>query len=57
MMCMCDERIGRQSLPHQLSEGSELKTRRRYSVTGGFVANVCDACRGLEIQAHPVRCV
>ena len=54
MMCMCDEHIGRQSLPHQLSEGSELETRRRYAVTGGFVANVCDACRGLEIQAHPV---
>ena len=54
MMCMCDEHIGRQSLPHQLSEGSELETRRHYAVTGGFVANVCDACRGLEIQAHPV---
>ena len=54
MMCMCDERIGRQSLPHQLSEGTEHETRRRYAVTGGFVANVCDACRGLEIQPHPV---
>ena len=54
MMCLCDERVGRKSLPHQLSEGSELETRRRYAVTGGFVANVCDACRGLEIEAHPV---
>lgn len=53
-MCDCDERIGRQSLPHQLDEGSELETGRRHRVTHGFVSGVCNACRGLGVEAHPV---
>lgn len=53
MMCACEEDFGRRFLPHQLSMGSELKTRRRVPVTLGFQRRVCNGCRGLPEEAHP----
>ena len=53
MMCECDRFIGETFLPHQLSEGSELNTQKRFPVTIGFQKNVCDSCRGNQIIASP----
>lgn len=54
MMCACEENVGREHLPHQLSQASELETGQRHPVTGGFVAAVCNACRGVTVEAHPL---
>lgn len=53
MMCACDKEIGTKFLPHQLREGTELKTQERISVSLGFIEKVCDECRGLKPKAHP----
>lgn len=54
MMCRCEEEFARRFLPHQLSEGTELNTRRSIPVTVGFQENICNACRGLPEKAHPM---
>ncbi len=53
MMCTCDEAFGRRFLPHQLAEGTELKTRQRIPVTLGFQSKVCAECRGLPAEPAP----
>lgn len=52
-MCACEEDFARQYLPHQLSHGTELHTRKEIPVTHGFRNDVCNACRGLPEEAHP----
>ena len=52
-MCACEEEFARLFLPHQLSEGTELKTQRSIPVTLGFQKNVCNTCRGLPEEAYP----
>lgn len=53
-MCTCDEERGRKFLPHQLQLGTRLKSQERIPVTLGFVASVCNECRGLPVEAYPV---
>lgn len=36
MMCDCDEDFARKYLPHQISEATELETKKRVPVTIGF---------------------
>jgi hypothetical protein len=57
MMCACDEAIGRRHLPHQLDRGVELETQKRVPVTAGFVANVCETCRGLPLTPYPTAAI
>jgi hypothetical protein len=52
-MCACEEDFAGQYLPHQLSHGTELHTRKEVPVTHGFRNDVCNACRGLPEEAHP----
>jgi hypothetical protein len=52
-MCSCDEEFARKFLPHQLKEGSDLRTRDRVAVTLGFVDRLCNECRGLKPESHP----
>jgi hypothetical protein len=54
MMCTCDEVRARKFLSHQLQFGTRLESRKEVLVTLGFVASVCDECRGLPIKAHPM---
>jgi hypothetical protein len=54
MTCACDEEFARRFLPHQLNEGVELETRHRISVTLGFQKGICNTCRGLPEEAHPM---
>ena len=53
MMCECDRSIGEAFLSHQLGEGCELSTQKRYPVTLGFQKDVCDECRGNPVSACP----
>src|SRR5258706_12889620 len=53
MICACDEGFARTYLPHQINEAQEYATHRRMPVTLGFVANTCNACRGLPEEAFP----
>lgn len=53
VMCASDEARGRRFLPYQLSRGTELDTKRRFPVTGGFQPGICRECRGLPPEAHP----
>ena len=53
MMCACNEEIGKKHLPHQIKSARELETQRSVPVTDGFVAGVCDECRGLPITPYP----
>lgn len=54
MMCACEESFGRQFLPHQLDSGRELNTQREISVTLGFQKNICNSCRGIPEETHPM---
>src|SRR5205807_1431077 len=54
MMCACDEEFGRRFLPHQLREGRVLESQERVPVTLGFQTRICNHCRGLPEQAHPM---
>ena len=54
MMCSCDEYIGKTFLPHQINEGRELETHKRFSVNLGFQPNICNECRGKTIKAYPL---
>jgi hypothetical protein len=54
MMCACDEELGRRFLPHQLREAVVLDTQQRLPVTLGFQQGICNRCRGLPEEAHPV---
>ena len=53
MMCSCDEEFGRRFLPHQLSYGTDLSTRKQLPVTIGFQKDICNKCRGKPEEAHP----
>src|SRR5712675_1296541 len=53
VMCQCDETRGRRFFPHQLGQATDLETRSRMPVTGGFQPFVCEECRGLAPTAHP----
>ena len=53
MMCACDERHGRQFLPHQLHEGVDYETKERIPVTLGFQTSICRECRGLPLIPAP----
>jgi VRR-NUC domain-containing protein len=54
MMCNCDEYFARKYLPHQISEATELETKKRVPVTIGFQKNICDKCRGLPEKAYSI---
>lgn len=54
MMCACEEKFARRFLSHQLNCGNELNTNRRISVTIGFQKGICNTCRGLPEEAHPM---
>jgi hypothetical protein len=54
MMCACEEPFARRFAPHRLSEGSEVDTRRSVPVTIGFQQKVCNTCRGLPEENHPM---
>ena len=54
MMCSCDRDFAERFLPHQTREGSELDTRREVAVTLGFQNMVCNSCRGLPEEPHPM---
>ena len=53
-MCACEEDFAHRFLPHQLSEGTDLETQRPIKVTIGFQENICNTCRGLPEEAHPL---
>ena len=53
MMCSCDENFARKYLPHQISEATELKSKKRMPVTLGFQKKICDKCRGIPEKAYP----
>jgi len=53
MMCACDETFGRRFLAHQLSEGCDLDTQERVTVTHGFQPGLCNSCRGLPLEPAP----
>ena len=53
MMCACDEKIGREHLPHQLGRAVEFETQQRIPVTAGFQTRICRECRRLPPIAHP----
>ena len=52
MMCACEQEFAHQFLPHQLSFGYELDTRRKIQVTLGFQKGICNTCRGIPEKAH-----
>ena len=54
MMCACEEKFARRFLSHQLNCGNELNTNRRMPVTIGFQKGICNTCRGLPEEAHPM---
>ena len=54
MMCSCDQAFAERYLPHQIRSGNELKTRREIPVTLGFQPNVCNTCRSLPEEPHPM---
>ncbi len=54
MMCSCDEDFARKYLPHQVSEATELKSKKRIPVTLGFQKSICDKCRGLPEKVYPM---
>lgn len=54
MKCSCEEDFGRRFLPHQLLEGTELETKKDVQVTLGFQKSICNACRDLHEDAHPL---
>lgn len=53
MMCSCDEEFGRKYLPHQLQEGTYLRTKERVKVTLGFEEAICKTCRGHKEEPAP----
>lgn len=55
-MCACEEELARQFLPHQLHEGREDGTRKRYPVAG-FAPGLCPACRNEDQPPHPMAAV
>jgi hypothetical protein len=54
MICDCDEAFGRRFFSHQLDFGVELETQRRVQVSLGFQKDICNSCRGIPEEAHPV---
>lgn len=52
-MCSCDRVFGTQYLPHQISEGKDIRTRERIPITLGFQTKICNACRGLPEKPYP----
>ena len=54
MMCACEEYIGKTFLPHQISEGCGLETKKRIQVDLGFQQNICEKCRGIPETAFPL---
>ncbi|MEA2986962.1 MAG: hypothetical protein QOD94_3216 [Alphaproteobacteria bacterium] len=54
MMCACDEDFGRRCLPHQIERVHPYANHRSSAVTLGFVPRVCNTCRGLPEEAHPM---
>ena len=52
-MCTCDKEIGTKFLAHQLGFGVR-QSQERVAVTLGFVPGVCNECRGLVVEPHPV---
>jgi len=53
MMCACEEQIAKKFLPHQLSFATRLDSQQRVNVSAGFVASICDECRGLPATPYP----
>lgn len=53
MMCACEEDFANKYLPHQISFGTELNTKKVIPVTLGFQKNICNTCRGIPEEAYP----
>lgn len=53
-MCACEEDFARSFLPYQLNYATELNTKRKVPVTLGFEKGICNTCRGLPEEAHPM---
>jgi hypothetical protein len=53
MMCECDKTFALCYLPHQIAEGTELRSQTRTPVTLGFQPNICNACCGLAEEPAP----
>ena len=54
MVCKCDEEFGRRCLPHQIGRAHLYGSHRFEPVTLGFVRGVCNSCRGLPDEPHPM---
>lgn len=57
MMCECEKEFAEKHLPHQISSGTELKSKKEYRVTLGFVARICNKCRGLQEVSTPMAAI
>jgi hypothetical protein len=55
MLCACDEKFGKRCLPHQIERAQDYGTTHQFTpVTLGFVRGVCNACRGVVEEPHPM---
>lgn len=54
MLCACDEEFGKRCLAHQIKRAHEYGTQQYLPVTLGFVLGVCNGCRGVEEEPHPM---
>jgi hypothetical protein len=55
MLCAFDEEFGKRCLPHQIERAQEYGTTDQFTpVTLGFVRGVCNACRGVVEEPHPM---
>lgn len=55
MMCSCDKKYGEKFLPHQLTWVLDRNTMERIPVTHGFQEKICNTCKGLPEEAHPIK--
>ncbi len=52
-MCDCEREFALRFLPHQVTVGTDLRTKRRIPVTLGFQYSICNTCRNLPEPAAP----
>jgi hypothetical protein len=53
MMCDCEKEFATRYLSHQIGYATDSDTQQEVEVTLGFQKNICNACRGLPVEAHP----
>lgn len=54
MMCSCEEEFARKYLPHQITFGTDYSSKEQVLVTLGFQTGICNACKGLPLETHPM---